>query len=102
MTFGVALLSSQQFFSGASISGPLSKTQSGECLAITIRTQRESRLDFSVLMKWQETDFDIVAAVPAPHTPRRTNQFPIAQDAKSSESQTSGWERLSLSRRSRI
>jgi hypothetical protein len=64
MTFGVALLSSQQFFSGASISGPLSKTQSGECLAITIRTQRESRLDFSVLMKRQETDFDIVAAVP--------------------------------------
>ena len=48
MTFAATLLSSQRLFSGASISSPLSKNGSGECLAITIRTQRESRLDFSV------------------------------------------------------
>jgi len=36
----------QPFFSGASIGSPLSRTRSGECLAITNRTQRESQLDF--------------------------------------------------------
>jgi len=36
----------QRFFSGASIGSPLSRTRSGECLAITNRTHRESQLDF--------------------------------------------------------
>ena len=44
MTFGAALLSSQRFFSGASMGSPLSKTRSGECLAITIQIHREANL----------------------------------------------------------
>src|ERR1019366_2402272 len=40
-------LSSQGFFSGALIGGPVSRIQSGEWSAITKRTQRESQLDFS-------------------------------------------------------
>jgi hypothetical protein len=40
----------QGFFSEAFSSSPVSRTRSGEWSAITKRTQRESPLDFCVLM----------------------------------------------------